>query len=167
MIQVRQIQLILQWSVINSDNLNINDAEIINGALIITYNEGEGVNINHFEVENNHLFAYYKEGKEMAKVDLGQVIGPQGPKGDPGVQGETGPQGPKGDPGVQGETGPQGPKGDPGVQGETGPQGPKGDPGVQGETGPQGPKGDPGVSPTFTIEGGHLYADYDHPYKPS
>lgn len=38
----------------------------------------------------------------MALIDLGNVIGPQGP------QGATGPQGP------QGATGPQGPKGDTG-----------------------------------------------------
>jgi len=48
------------------------------------------------------------------ELDLGSVIGPQGPKG------ETGPQGPKG---ATGATGPQGPKG------ETGPQGPKGEDG--------------------------------------
>lgn len=41
----------------------------------------------------------------MALVDLGNVIGPQGPTG------ATGPQGPKGDTGA---TGPQGPKGDTG-----------------------------------------------------
>lgn len=54
----------------------------------------------------------------MAKVDLGQVVGPQGPIGN------TGPAGP---------------------------------------TGATGPKGDNGISPTFTIENGHLYADYDTP----
>lgn len=48
------------------------------------------------------------------ELDLGSVIGPQGPKG------ETGLQGPKGETGA---TGPQGPKG------ETGPQGPKGEDG--------------------------------------
>ena len=51
--------------------------------------------------------------------------------------------------------GPQGAKGD------TGPQG------VKGDTGPQGVKGDPGISPTFTIENGHLFADYDNPYSPT
>ena len=54
----------------------------------------------------------------MAKIDLGQVVGPQGPIGN------TGPAGP---------------------------------------TGATGPKGDNGISPTFTIENGHLYADYDTP----
>ena len=87
----------------------------------------------------------------MAKIDLGRVVGPQGPAG---AKGDTGPQGPAGG---KGNTGPQGPAGD------TGPQGPAGDTGPQG---PQGPQGEPGISPTFSIEGGHLYADYDKPYTP-
>ena len=45
--------------------------------------------------------------------------------------------------------------------------------GEKGETGPAGPagakgaKGDPGISPTFSIEDGDLYADYDNPYTPT
>ena len=46
-------------------------------------------------------------------VDLGSVIGPQGPKGD------TGPQGPKGDTGAKGATGAKGDKGDPGAAGQS------------------------------------------------
>ena len=89
----------------------------------MTYNEsGEAMYVDHFTVENGRLNAYYKEGDKMAKVDLGQVVGPQGAKGD------TGPQG------------------------------------VKGDTGPQGA---PGISPTFTIENGHLFADYDNPYSPT
>lgn len=89
----------------------------------MTYNEsGEAMYVDHFTVENGRLNAYYKEGDKMAKVDLGNVVGPQGAKGD------TGPQG------------------------------------IKGDTGPQGA---PGISPTFTIENGHLYADYDNPYSPT
>ena len=105
-------------------------------------------------------------------MDLGAVMGPQGPKGETGARGEkgeTGAQGPKGDTGVQGpkgetgargekgETGPQGPKGDTGAQGpqgETGERGPKGDPGERGpkgETGAQGPKGETGAG--FLVRG--------------
>ena len=92
----------------------------------MTYNEsGEAMYVDHFTVENGRLNAYYKDGDNVAKVDLGNVVGPRGAKGD------TGPQGAKGD------------------------------------TGPQGVKGDPGISPTFTIENGHLYADYDNPYRPT
>ena len=62
----------------------------------------------------------------MAELNLGHVVGAQGP------QGETGPAGPQGEQGPKGDTGPQGPQGDPG------PQGPQG---IQGETGPAGPAG--------------------------
>ena len=100
--------------------------------MIVTYNEGDGVNLTKVYIANGNLIAEYMEGDKMAKVDLGQVVGPQGPKGD------TGPQGAKGD---------------------TGSKGPKGD------TGPQGAAGKNGITPTFSIENGHLYADYDNPYE--
>lgn len=106
----------------------------------MTYNtNSEYQQIDHFDVEDGHLIAFYKEGEEMAKVDLGQVVGPQGPAG---AKGDTGAQGPKGD---------------------TGAQGPQG---ARGATGATGPAGKDGISPTFSIEGGHLYADYDNPYTP-
>ena len=108
-------------------------------------------------------------------IDLGSVMGPQGPKGETGAtgpQGQTGPQGAKGDTGATGAEGPKGatgdtgPKGEPGEKGEkgekgdTGAQGPKGDPGEtgpqgqtgpQGPAGPQGPKGDTGSG--FVVKG--------------
>ena len=59
----------------------------------------------------------------MAEIVLGNVMGPQGPKGD---KGDTGPQGPAGEAGA---TGPQGPIGKEGAQGDPGPQGPQGEPG--------------------------------------
>ena len=102
--------------------------------------------VDHFNIEQGNLYAYYKEGNTMAKVDLGNVVGPQGAKG---AKGDTGPRG------IQGEAGPQGAKG---AKGDTGPRG------IQGEAGPQGA---PGISPTFTIENGHLFADYDNPYSPT
>ena len=86
------------------------------------------------------------------KLDNGEFVGAQGPKGE---KGDTGAQGPRGEKGDTGERGPQG------ETGATGPQGPKGkdgevtfesltdeqkaslrgDPGAQGE---KGEKGDPG-----------------------
>ena len=63
----------------------------------------------------------------MATKDLGQVVGPAGPKGDTGSQG------------IQGPTGPAGPKGDTGSTGPAGSQGPKGDTGAKGDTGDPGP----------------------------
>ena len=98
------------------------------------------------------------------KLDNGEFVGAQGPKGEkgePGAQGLRGEKGDTGERGPQGETGatgPQGPKGkdgevtfesltaeqkaslrgEPGAKGE---KGEKGDPGAQGE---KGEKGDPG-----------------------
>jgi hypothetical protein len=60
-----------------------------------------------------------------------------------GTAGTPGPQGPKGDTGVQGDVGPQGLKGD---KGDPGAQGPKGDKGDTGAQGPQGITGAAGVS---------------------
>ena len=93
----------------------------------------------------------------MAELDLGKVVGPQGPKGDAFTYADfteeqlatlKGPKGDKGETGATGAVGPQGPKGETGATGETGPQGEQGPQGLQGEkgatgaTGPQGPKGD-------------------------
>ena len=95
----------------------------------------------------------------MARVLIGNFMGPQGPKGDTGPEGPqgpkgetgaTGPTGPKGDTGPQGPEGPEGPKGatgptgPPGATGPTGPQGPQGEKGETGATGATGPKGDTG-----------------------
>ena len=77
----------------------------------------------------------------VQEIDLGNVMGPQGPKGETGATGPQGPRGATGAQGPQGEKGETGPQGPQGIQGETGPQGPKG---ATGETGPQGPKGDTG-----------------------
>lgn len=74
------------------------------GHLIANYSNTKGtVKAKNFIVNaQGHLIA---EGENMAKVDLGSVVGPQGPKGDTGATGATGP---KGDTGA---TGPQGPRG--------------------------------------------------------
>jgi hypothetical protein len=65
-------------------------------------------------------------------VNLADLIGPKGDKGDTG---ETGPQGEKGDTGA---------KGDKGDKGATGAKGDKGDKGDRGATGAKGDKGDTG-----------------------
>lgn len=54
-----------------------------------------------------------------------------------------------------------------GEKGEQGAPGKNGAPGRDGAPGAKGEKGDPGISPTFSIEGTDLYADYDNPYKPT
>ena len=78
------------------------------------------------------------------KLDNGEFVGAQGPKGEKGDTGAQGPRGEKGDTGErgpQGETGATGPQGPQGETGATGPQGPQGETGA---TGPQGPKGKDG-----------------------
>ena len=78
------------------------------------------------------------------KLDNGEFVGAQGPKGEKGEPGAQGPRGEKGDTGErgpQGETGATGPQGPQGETGATGPQGPQGETGA---TGPQGPKGKDG-----------------------
>ena len=73
--------------------------------------------------DNGHLIVF--NGTDSF-VDLGKIVGPQGPQGEKGEQGLQGPQG------EQGPVGPQGPQGEVGPQGEMGPQG---------EVGPQGEAG--------------------------
>ncbi len=78
------------------------------------------------------------------KLDNGEFVGAQGPKGEKGEPGAQGPRGEKGDTGErgpQGETGATGPQGPKGETGAIGPQGPRGETGA---TGPQGPKGKDG-----------------------
>lgn len=76
---------------------------------------------------------------DMAKINLGKVVGDTGPQG---------PIGPAGEKGATGAAGPAGPKGD------TGP------------TGPAGANGKDGITPSMSIENGNLYADYDNPVPP-
>lgn len=89
-----------------------------------------------------------------AWINVGPLMGPQGPQGETGPQGpqgETGPRGPRGETGPQGIQGERGPEGAAGAtgpqgpQGEVGPQGPQGPKGEQGPQGIQGPQGEQGI----------------------
>ena len=85
------------------------------------------------ELQNNGTaiqWRYVGDSSWTDLVQLSEITGPQGPKGNTG---ETGPQG---------EMGPQGPAG------ETGPQGPVG---PAGKDGAQGPKGEIGATPNIQI----------------
>ena len=73
------------------------------------------------------------------KLDNGEFVGAQGPKGEKGDPGAQGPKGEKGDPGAKGD------KGDPGAPGEKGEKGEKGDPGRDGSPGATG------ATPRFTV----------------
>ena len=99
------------------------------------------------------------------KLDNGEFVGAQGPKGEKGEPGPQGPRGEKGDTGERGPqgetgaTGPQGPKGKDGevtfesltdeqkasLRGEPGAKGEKGEKGDPGAKGEKGEKGDPGA----------------------
>jgi len=86
------------------------------------------------------------------------VLGPQGKRGKPGLQGKRGesgtpsavpgPTGPQGERGPMGELGPSGgpigPRGNPGPKGDQGDKGVPGPKGYQGDKGVPGPKGDQG-----------------------
>ena len=78
------------------------------------------------------------------KLDNGEFVGAQGPKGEKGDTGAQGPRGEKGDTGERGPQGETGATGPQGPQGETGAMGPQGPQGETGATGPQGPKGKDG-----------------------
>ena len=78
------------------------------------------------------------------KLDNGEFVGAQGPRGEKGDTGERGPQGETGATGLQGPQGETGATGLQGPQGETGATGPQGPRGEIGATGPQGPKGKDG-----------------------
>ena len=78
------------------------------------------------------------------KLDNGEFVGAQGPKGEKGEPGAQGPRGEKGDTGERGPQGETGATGERGPQGETGAIGPQGPQGETGATGPQGPKGKDG-----------------------
>ena len=98
------------------------------------------------------------------KLNNGEFVGAQGPKGEKGDTGAQGPRGEKGDTGERGPqgetgaTGPQGPKGKDGevtfesltdeqiasLRGEPGAKGEKGEKGDPGAKGEKGEKGDPG-----------------------
>ena len=43
--------------------------------------------VDHFNIERGNLICYYKEGNTMAKIDLGNVVGPKGDTGATGAKG--------------------------------------------------------------------------------
>ena len=146
----------------------------IPNSILVTLSGQTSRGVKGIEVReaDGHLIFTLTDGKEL---DMGSVIGPQGPKGDTGAKGEkgdrgekgdTGATGAKGDTGATGATGPQGitptigenenwylgnvdtgkpSRGRQGEKGETGAKGEKGDKGDPGATGPQGEQGAQGL----------------------
>ncbi len=74
------------------------------------------------------------------------VIGPAGPQGEKGLTGDRGEQGPVGAPGEKGLDGVPGPPGPKGDTGERGPQGERGERGADGIPGRDGLPGQPGTT---------------------
>ena len=104
---------------------------------------------------------------DWAAVGPAGPTGMQGVEGNPGLPGTQGPQGnpgAQGPPGAQGDAGPQGPQGAIGLTGPTGPGGIMGEEGVRGATGlmgatgPTGAPGTPGIAePNISVfTGGSL-----------
>ena len=83
----------------------INEAKLVDGHLNVKYTNASGYDID-FYIENGNLKARFMEKAEVvALVDLGNVIGPQGPQGETGATGPQGEAGPTGSQGPQGEAG--------------------------------------------------------------
>lgn len=136
----------------------------IPNSILVTLSGQTSRGVKGIEVReaDGHLIFTLTDGKEM---DMGSVMGPQGPKGDTGAKGEKGDRGEKGDTGATGAKGETGATGATGPQGITptigenenwylgnvdtgkpsrGRQGEKGEKGETGATGATGPKGDTG-----------------------
>ena len=114
----------------------------------------------HGWLVNGDLYVW--DNKHSDWINVGNIQGPKGDKGEQGPQGERGLQGEQGPQGIQGPAGEQGPKGDTGAQGiqgvkgdkgDTGATGPKGDKGDTGEQGPQGLPGEQGKDGYTPIKG--------------
>lgn len=108
------------------------------------------MNLKKMSIQGGHLIA---EMDDMSKVDLGQVVGAKGDKGDKGDTGATG----KGITSIT-ET-PS--SADGGTNNITVTYT---DSSTDALTVKNGSKGNDGITPTFSIENGHLFADYDNPY---
>lgn len=92
---------------------------------------------------SNRIYAdiFTSEAEALREERIKAITGPQGPRGERGLDGPVGPKGDRGQPGPQG---PQGEKGDRGEKGLIGPQGLKGDRGEPGLKGDRGITGAPG-----------------------
>lgn len=95
--------------------------------------------------EDGHIIVALSNG---ITKDLGCFrgeMGPQGEKGETGLDGHSGEPGPRGEKGDPGKAGPQGEIGPQGLKGERGDIGPQGEPGAPGSQGPMGEKGEQGI----------------------
>jgi collagen triple helix repeat protein len=100
---------------------------------------------------DGNLYGYVSQvNNPSGWVEIGSILGPAGPQGPPGIDGEQGIPGPTGPEGAEGPPGPAGLLGPEGPQGFEGPPGPQGEAGPQGATGPTGPTGPRGADGEVT-----------------
>jgi hypothetical protein len=100
---------------------------------------------------DGNLYGYVSQtNNPLGWVEIGSILGPQGPQGPPGPDGAPGVDGQTGPEGAEGPTGPEGPRGTLGFPGPQGPIGDQGEPGPQGPTGAAGPQGPAGADGEVT-----------------
>ena len=114
---------------------------------------GNSINDAYIVSSNEDLYIWSDTNPD-SWVNVGQIVGPQGPAGPQGPQGLQGPAGAAstvaGPQGIAGPAGPEGPAGPPGLQGAAGADGAAstvaGPQGIAGPAGPQGPQGPAGAA---------------------
>jgi hypothetical protein len=121
----------------------------------LRYDQHEGKLIATLSDKTEVPVGGFLTAQQISDLGIGKKgdRGPQGQKGNPGVNGRDGLDGPIGCQGPKGDTGPPGLKGDIGVQGPKGDRGSTGDAGEPGERGPRGDKGDTGMRGRDGVKG--------------
>lgn len=66
-------------------NFKINEAYLIDGNLNIDYTNDTGYDVDFYIEAGNLKVKFTEDGHTQSIVDLGNVVGPQGPKGEDGV----------------------------------------------------------------------------------
>lgn len=156
----------LKFSILNDDPVNLNFSASENHmnmeygeVMVIRVGEGEnGATFTPSVSEDGTLT--WTNDKELPNPDPVNIMGPPGPQGEQGPQGDPGATfipmvngngqiSWRNDSGLQNPPtinimGPRGPQGIPGPQGPQGPVGPQGIPGPQGIQGPTGARGERG-----------------------
>jgi len=137
----------------------------INGDIDMSGGPGVGAPINRVRnvrdpIANQDVATKFYVDKEILAITaLGEIIGPKGEQGPPGIGfgGQNGSDGPTGATGCTGAIGPPGPvlgvEGPTGKSGGTGATGTNGAAGATGPIGPAGTKGDQGTQGTQGIQG--------------
>ena len=127
-------------------------AEIQDGNLVVTYDNGETENLGNVTGEQGPKGDKGDQGEKGDKGDQGDK-GDTGAAGQDGANGKDGVDGQDGKNGVDGQDGKDGTNGKDGVDGKDGEQGPKGEKGEKGDKGEKGEKGDTGAAGQNGVDG--------------